>query len=103
MIKAGILYPNKAGTPFDMAYCCDQHIPMVRKLLGPALKGISVEQEISGEEPGSSASYIATGHLLFDSVESFETSFGPRAQGISEDIPNYTNSEPIIQIDEVKF
>ena len=75
-------------------------MPMVRQLLGLALKGVSVEQGISGEEPGSPAPYIAMGHLLFDSLESFHTSFGPQAQAIIADIPNYTNSEPIIQISE---
>jgi uncharacterized protein (TIGR02118 family) len=62
-----------------------------------------VEQGISGEEPGSPAPYVAMGRLLFDSVESFRASFGPHAQAITEDIPNYTNSEPIVQIGEVKL
>jgi len=86
-----------------MEYYCNRHMPMVRQLLGLALKGVSVEQGISGEEPGSPAPYIAMGHLLFDSLESFHTSFGPQAQAISADIPNYTNSEPIIQISEVRL
>jgi len=43
------------------------------------------------------------GHLLFDSVEAFQTSFGPHAQAIMEDIPNYTNSGPIVEISEVKL
>jgi uncharacterized protein (TIGR02118 family) len=101
MIKVMVLYPNPAGSKFDMAYYLNHHIPMVRRLLGSALKGIAVEQGISGEEPGSPAPYIATGHLLFDSVESFQASFAPHAQEIMEDIPKYTNSEPLVQIGEV--
>lgn len=103
MIKVSVLYPNKEGTKFDMTYYCGQHIPMLRNLLGSTLKGVSVEQGISGEEPGSPALYAATAHLLFDSVEAFEASFGPHAQAITEDIRNYTNSEPVIQIGEVKL
>ena len=61
------------------------------------------KQGISGEEPGSPAPYVATGHLLFDSVEAFQTSFGPHAQAIMNDIPKYTNSEPTIQISMVKL
>lgn len=76
---------------------------MVRQLLGSALKGVSVEQGISGEEPGSPAPYVAMGHLLFDSVEAFQTSFGLHAQAIMADIPNYTNSEPIVHIGQVKL
>jgi uncharacterized protein (TIGR02118 family) len=43
------------------------------------------------------------GHLLFDSPEAFQTSFGPHAGAIMEDIPTYTNSEPTVQIGEVKL
>jgi hypothetical protein len=34
-------------------------------------------------------------------MESFEKSFGPNAEKIMADIPNFTNSEPTIQISEV--
>ena len=103
MVKVSVMYPNHEGTKFDMTYYINRHIPMVRQLLGSALRGVSVEQGISGEEPGSPAPYVAMGHLLFDSVEAFQTSFGPHAQAIMEDIPNYTNSGPIVEISEVKL
>jgi uncharacterized protein (TIGR02118 family) len=103
VIKVSVMYPNAAGTKFDMTYYLDHHIPLVRRLLGSALKGVSVERGISGEEPRSAAPYIATGHLLFDSVQTFQSSFAPYAQEITEDIPKYTNSEPLIQIGEVKL
>ena len=103
MIKVSVLYPNREGTKFDMAYYLNHHIPMVRQLLGSALEGVSVEQGISGEEPGSTAPYVTTCHLLFDSVQAYQTSFGPHAQEILEDIPKYTNSEPLIQIGEVRL
>jgi len=103
MVKVSVLYPNRQGTNFDMSYYINRHMVMVQQLLGPRLKGMSVEQGISGVQPDSSASYIAMGHLLFDSVEDFQTSFGPHTQAIVGDIPNYTNSEPIIQISEVKL
>jgi uncharacterized protein (TIGR02118 family) len=103
MIKVSVLYPNGAGTKFDITYYLSHHIPMVRRLLGSALKGVSVEHGISGEEPGSSAPYIVTGHLVFDSVQSFQASFASHAQEIMQDIPKYTNSEPLLQIGEVKL
>ena len=43
------------------------------------------------------------GHLYFDSVESFQASFGPHADVIMGDIPNYTTVEPTIQLSEVKL
>jgi len=103
MVKVSFLYPNAADTKFDMTYYLNRHIPMVRRLLGSALKGVSVEHGISGEEPGSAAPYIAAGHLLFDSVQSFQASVMPHAQELTEDIPKYTNSKPLLQIGEIRL
>lgn len=44
---------------------------------------------------------VAMGHLYFDSVEDFQDAFGPNAEKIMGDIPNFTNSEPVVQISEV--
>jgi len=103
MVKVSVLYPNAADTKFDMTYYLNRHIPMVRRLLGSALKGVSVEHGISGAEPGSPAPYIAAGHLLFDSVQSFQASVMPHAQELTEDIPKYTNSKPLLQIGEIRL
>jgi len=103
MIKVTVMYPNAEGSRFDMTYYCNTHMPMVQEKLGAALKGVAVEQGIGGEEPGSPPPYLALGHLLFESVEAFQTSFAPHAQVIMGDIPNYTNTQPAIQISEVKM
>lgn len=103
MIKVSVLYPNSEGSRFDIAYYCNTHIPMVRRLLGPVVKSVAVEQGIGGQAPGSPAPYLAMGHLVFESVEAFQTSFGAHAQTILSDIPNYTNTQPIVQISEVKL
>jgi len=103
MIKVSVFYPNKKGGTFDMAYYCNRHIPLVRRLLGPALKGAAVEQGLAGAAPGSPATYAAMGHLLFDTTEAFQQAFGAHAAAIMGDIPNYTNTEPIIEVSEVKL
>lgn len=101
MIKVSILYPGGEGKTFDMDYYCNKHVPMVGELLGEAVKGAAVEQGISGATPDSPPTYAAIGNLYFSSVESFQNSFGPNAEKIMADTPNYTNIEPIIQISEV--
>ena len=103
MVKVSVLYPNSETTKFDMDYYLAHHIPLVQKLLGAALRGVCVEQGVSGGQADSSPAYVAMGHLLFDSVEDFQASFGPHAPAIVGDIPNYTNSQPTIQISEVKM
>jgi uncharacterized protein (TIGR02118 family) len=103
MIKLSVMYPHKEGATFDMEYYCSRHMPMVQQKVGAALKGVAVDQGIAGAEPGSGAPFLAIGHLLFESLEALETSFGPHEAAIEADIPNYTNIQPTIQISEVKM
>ena len=98
MIKLSVFYPNQEGKKFDMDYYCNKHIPMVAKLLGNAVKGASVEEGLGGGAPGDPATFIAMGNLYFDSMESFQNSFGPNAAQIMEDVPNYTDIEPVVQL-----
>ena len=53
MIKVTVVYPNSSGSHFDIRYYCNTHIPLVARLLGPALKGVAVEHGIAGAAPGS--------------------------------------------------
>jgi len=103
MIKVSVFYPNNEGAKFDIDYYCNKHIPMVRQKLGAACKIAAVEQGIAGATPGSRPAFIALGHLYFDSVEAFQTVFGPHAEAIMADIPNYTDIQPTIQISDVKI
>ena len=101
MIKVSVLYPNGEGKSFDMDYYCNKHVPLVGGLLGDAVKGATVEKGLGGGTPDSPATYSAMSNLYFDSMEDFGNSFGPNADEIMADLPNFTNIEPIIQISEV--
>jgi uncharacterized protein (TIGR02118 family) len=101
MIKVSVLYPNAPGARFDMNYYVQKHMPMVREKCGPQCRSIAAEGGVGGGAPGSQAPYIAAGHLTFDSVSAFQQAFGPHAGEIMADIPNYTNTQPVVQISEV--
>jgi len=103
MIKVSVLYPNNSGESFDIDYYCNTHVPMVGKLLGDALKGGAIDSGIAGGAEGEAAPYAAMGHLLFESVEDFQSAFGPNAEQIMADLPNFTTIQPQIQISEVKL
>jgi uncharacterized protein (TIGR02118 family) len=103
MIKVSVLYPGGAGSAFNMDYYLNRHIPMVRAKLGTACKSAAVEQGLGGATPGSPPAFNAMGHLYFDSVQAFQAAFGPHADAIISDIPNYTNVQPSIQVSEVKL
>lgn len=72
MTKVSVLYPNGSGKKFDMDYYLNSHVPLVAKTLGDALKGASYDKGLAGGAP------ILMG-----------------------DLPNFTNIEPEIQINEV--
>ena len=101
MIKVSVLYPKSDGSSFDMDYYCQSHMPMVRERLGDACKNMAVDGGLGGGAPDSPPTYAAMGHLYFDSVDDFQAAFGPHAEEIMGDIPNYTNVQPVIQISQV--
>lgn len=103
MINVSIFYPNTEGSRFDLDYYLTQHMPMTIAKLAPALKHVSVEHGLGGVIPGAAPEFVAICHLYFDSVEAFQTAFGPHAAALQGDIPNYTDVRPIIQISEVKI
>lgn len=101
MIKVTIMYPNSEGSTFDMDYYSNSHMPMVARLLGDSLKSLSIDKGIAGRSPEEPVPYLAIGYLYFDKLSAYQNSFGPVAEQIVGDIPNYTNIQPVIQISEV--
>ncbi len=101
MIKVSVMYPNTPGARFDHGYYRDTHMPLVKARTGDACLFYTVDKGLAGSGPGDPATYVGMCHLYFDSVESFQTAFGPHAKEIMADIPNYTDLAPVIQISEV--
>ncbi|WP_434631787.1 EthD family reductase [Chromobacterium sp. CV08] len=101
MITVSVVYPQHAGARFDFDYYMQKHMPLVQQLLRGALKGVQVERGLSGAEPGSAPGYAAQAQLVFESAEAFQRAFGPVAARIMDDIPNYTDIRPVIQLNEL--
>lgn len=101
MIKVTIFYPDTDESRFDFDYYRTKHMPMIKSLLGDACISMASEKGLSGSTPGSRPDFIAMGHMYFESVESFQSSFGPHSKDIMKDIPNYTQIRPVIQISHV--
>jgi uncharacterized protein (TIGR02118 family) len=103
VIIVSVLYPSGAGSRFDMDYYLQRHIPMVQQRLGAALKRVAVERGLAGGAPGAPPPFLAAAHLHFDSLEAFQGAFAPHAGPIMGDVPNCTNTTPVIQISEVSL
>lgn len=101
MIKVSVMYPNTPGARFDHTYYANTHMPLVKSKMGSALNSYTVDKGLAGGAPGQPATYVAMCHLFCDSVEKFQAGFGPHAEAIMADIPNYTDLSPVLQISEV--
>ncbi|GAB5520739.1 MAG: EthD family reductase [Rhodothermales bacterium] len=101
MIKVTIMYPNSEDATFDMDYYADTHMPMVARLLGDALKTLEIDEGMAGRTPDQPVPYLAIGYLYFDTLPAYQEAFGPHAEAILSDIPNYTNTQPVLQISTV--
>jgi len=103
MVRVSVLYPNKPGGRFDMNYYLTKHMPMVREKLGAALKGVTVEQGISGMAPDSKPEFVTMCHLLFESRAAHDAAVAPHEKALVGDIPNFTDIEPHFQFSDVKL
>ncbi len=101
MTKIAIMYPNGEGKTFDMDYYSTKHMPMCASLFGDGLKHLEIDKGVAGRTPDEPIPYLAIGYFYFDSLKAYQDAFGPNAEKILGDIPNYTNIRPVVQISEV--
>lgn len=96
MIKVSVMYPQSPGTRFDHDYYRDNHLPLIERSMGAALKYYTIDKELAADAP-----YVAMCHLMCDSLESYKSSMGPHAQEIKADIRNFTDRIPVTQFSQV--
>lgn len=101
MIKVCIMYPYEEGKFFDMDYYKNNHMPMLAELFGDAMLHYEIDNGVSGRTPDEPIPFLAIGYLYFQTISDYDRAFGPNAEQIIGDIPNYTNIQPLVQISEV--
>ena len=90
MIRLMVLYPRGEGTHFNSEYWVSKHMPMLSSNL-PKLK--KWEADIAAPD----SPYYAAAHIFFDSIEDLQAAMSSAETGaVMGDIPNYTNTSPII-------
>ena len=95
MIKVSVMYPNTPGARFDHEYYKDKHMPLLKARMGDACKSYTIDKGLGGGAPGAPATYVGMCHIFCDSIEAFQTAFGPHAKEIMGDIKNYTDLAPV--------
>src|SRR5215467_1540364 len=101
MIKVSVMYQNKPNVWFDHDYYRTKHLPLIKSRMGAALKYYTIDKGLADRNGKSPGAYVAMCHLLCDSVDEYQSSFGPHALEIDGDIRNFTDVAPIVQISEV--
>jgi uncharacterized protein (TIGR02118 family) len=101
MIKVSILYPNKPGGRFDFDYYVSTHMPMSLRLLGAAIRGVSIERGLTAPEPWAAPAFTVLCHFVCESREAFEAAFFPHAAVLQADMARCTDIVPVIQISEI--
>lgn len=99
MIKVSVMYPQSPGTRFDHVYYRDNHLPLIKRSLGAALKYYAIDKELAAS--ASKSPFVAMCHLICDSLESYQASMGPHGKEITADIRNFTDRTPVTEFSEV--
>ncbi len=100
-VKVTIMYPRNEGSTFDMDYYSNQHMTMLSDLFDGIMLDYKIDLGTSGRTAEEPAPFMAIGYLYFNSLSEYQSAFGPNAEKILNDIPNYTNIQPVVQISEV--
>jgi uncharacterized protein (TIGR02118 family) len=96
------MYPKTDDSTFDMTYYTTKHAALVSSLLTPAgMKSFVADEGLGSMAPDQPAPFMCIGHMTFETVEAFQHAFGPNAQTIVGDIPNFTNVQPVVQISRI--
>ncbi len=98
MIRISVSYRKSEGSTFDVDYYQKQHFKLVHELLDP-LGLVSAELDVGvAGIGGSEAPFHAIGYLKFESMEDFTVAFEKEGARLVDDVTNFTNIEPVIQI-----
>jgi uncharacterized protein (TIGR02118 family) len=102
MFKVAVLYPNGEGKNFDMNYYEKTHMPMVAGFLGKNLKFYEIDKGVAGRTPTDAVPFVAIGYFYCYDATEYSKAIGQNRDAIIQDIKNYTNIQPIVQISEIK-
>ena len=99
-ITLTVMYPNTPGSKFDMDYYMGSHLDLVGKLWGDNLISARAVKGIGTPDPDTPAPYQVMAILEIESVDILHQMIEEHGEAVMGDIPNFTDTEPIIQISE---
>lgn len=94
-MSLNVIYPNRTGARFDMAYYRATHIPLAMKVM-KADRVVLIEGLPSGDAPPP---YVMIAHFEFASAEALKTGVSdPGMPEVRADIPKFTDITPTVMV-----
>ena len=94
-----VLYPVSDSTNFDYEYYFNTHMKIVEETLGEFIKSRLVTKGLAGG-PDATAGYYAIATMVFENKKSLDAALSNSETALA-DIPNFTNTQPVMLIGEV--
>jgi len=101
MATLSVVYPQASGASFDYDYYRDKHLPLAVERWANAglVRGEALLGKTSPD--GSDPPFFAIGIIHFESMDALNAALsGEHASEIIGDIRNFTDVQPVLQINE---
>ena len=101
MATLSVVYPRETGASFDYDYYQNKHLPLATRRWANA--GLTGGEALLGRAAvdGSDSPYFAIGIIHFESADALMAAVtGEHAEEVIGDIRNFTDVQPIIQVNE---
>ena len=94
-----VLYPISDDTNFDFEYYVDKHLPLVGATMGAHIENVLVTKGIAGG-PDVPPPYYAIATITFKNQSKMDAAMSKIETAVN-DIPNFTNTKPVLLIGEI--
>lgn len=99
MVRLTVLYPKSAASYFEMDYYLQKHTPLARESFTPfGLVRVELEEGLAGGAPDTPPAYHMIASFSFNTMEELQQAVSSQAEKLKADIPNFTDSQPQMQI-----
>ena len=95
-----VLYPNTSGVTFDFDYYLKHHATLIDRLYGNSIAKLELRRG-SATPDGLPPPFIAIINIWIADQDAFDSAGAKHGATLIADVPNFTNTMPTIQIDEI--
>ena len=95
-----VMYPITETSNFDYDYYFGKHMKIVEETMGEHIKSTLVTKGIAGGPPDVPAGYYAIATMVFEDQSAMDLALSKVGTALG-DIPNFTDTEPVMLIGEV--